>query len=142
MIGQGLAFAETAAEQHHPDQGLRSKYVNANTHEYQYAAYLEAWRRKIERIGNMNYPSDAERRSLQGRLVLEVVLNAEGGIHDILLLRTSGYKLLDDAAVRIVQRSAPFAPFPPDIRKETDLLHITRTWQFRVGVLSGVPGLH
>ena len=48
----------------------------------------------------------------------------------IRLTRSSGHALLDDAAIRIVRLAAPYAPFPKEIREETDILEITRTWQF------------
>ncbi|UCH53636.1 MAG: energy transducer TonB [Pseudomonadota bacterium] len=108
----------------------RKKYLNARTQEYKYAAYMDAWRAKVERIGNLNYPEEAKRRGLQGSLVLDVTVRADGSVGSIAVRRSSGYKLLDDAATRIVELSAPFSPFPPDIRADTDELHITRTWKF------------
>jgi protein TonB len=108
----------------------RRKHLNARTQEYRYAAYMEAWRAKVERIGNLNYPAEAKRRRLTGNLVLDVALNSDGSINGIMVSRSSGHKLLDDAAARIVEMSAPFAPFTPEMRAETDVLHITRTWKF------------
>lgn len=111
----------------------RHKAINASTQEYKYAAYLQAWRKKIERIGNLNYPDEAKRKKLFGNLMLHVAVRADGSIDDIRLVRSSGHKVLDDAAIRIVRLAAPFAPFPADIRKEVDVLDITRTWQFLSG---------
>lgn len=108
----------------------RRKAINASTQEYQYAAYLEAWRKKVERIGNLNYPDEAVRRHLSGSLVLHVAVRANGTIEQVQILRSSGHKVLDDAAKRIVRLAAPYAPFPPSIRKDVDVLDITRTWQF------------
>lgn len=108
----------------------RAKYIPARTREHKYAAYMENWVAKVERIGNLNYPEEARRRGISGELVLDVALNADGTVHSITLLRSSGHKFLDDAAIRIVQLAAPFAPFPEQIRKDTDILHIVRTWQF------------
>jgi protein TonB len=108
----------------------RRKAISASTTEYKYAAYLDAWRRKVERIGNLNYPDEARRKKLYGNLVLHVAVRADGSIADIRILHSSGAKVLDEAAIRIVKLSAPFAPFPRDIRAETDILDITRTWQF------------
>ncbi|MEA3278408.1 MAG: energy transducer TonB [Pseudomonadota bacterium] len=108
----------------------RRKAINASTREYKYASYLEAWRRKVERIGNLNYPDEAKRRKLYGNLILHVAVQADGNIARIRVLRSSGYDVLDEAAIRIVELAAPFAPFPPDIQAETDILDITRTWQF------------
>ena len=108
----------------------RRKFISASTKEYKYAAYMEAWRAKVERIGNLNYPEEARRRGLTGNLILDVALNPDGSINEIIVRRSSGHQLLDDAAIRIVKLAAPFAPFPDNIRKEADILHITRTWQF------------
>ncbi|MEJ2576452.1 MAG: energy transducer TonB [Gammaproteobacteria bacterium] len=112
---------------------VRRKAINASTQEYKYAAYLEAWRKKVERIGNLNYPEEAKRKSLYGNLMLHVAVRADGSVERIRLVRSSGHKTLDDAAMRIVELAAPFAPFPPDIRAEVDVLDITRTWQFLSG---------
>jgi periplasmic protein TonB len=108
----------------------RQRYISASTQSYRDAAYLEAWRSKIERIGNLNYPEEAKRENLSGSLILDVAINADGTVHSIELRRSSGYKLLDDAAIRIVRLAAPFAPLSKEMRKDTDILHITRTWQF------------
>src|SRR3989344_4606314 len=114
----------------------RHKFLNARTQEYKYAAYMYAWRAKVERIGNLNYPDEAKRRHLTGNLLLDVALNTDGSINEISVRRSSGQKILDDAAVRIVELSAPFAPFPPEIRADLDVLHITRTWKFNESGLS------
>lgn len=114
----------------------KHKYLNARTREYKYAAYMKAWEAKVERIGNLNYPEEARRRGLSGQLRLDVALNADGSINAIIVRRSSGHTVLDDAARRIVQLAAPFAPFPDNIREEIDVLHITRTWRFNDGALT------
>lgn len=111
-------------------QRPKRKFISASTKEYRYAAYMEAWRAKVERVGNLNYPQEARRRKLSGSLLLEVALNANGTINEIMIRRSSGEKILDDAAIRIVGLAAPYAPFPRQIRQETGILHIIRTWQF------------
>lgn len=111
----------------------RRKFISASTQEYKYASYMEAWRAKVERVGNLNYPEEARRLGLTGSLILDVALKPDGSVEQITVRRSSGNKLLDDAAIRIVKLAAPFAPFPEDIRDETDILHITRTWQFMHG---------
>ena len=108
----------------------KRRFISASTREYKYAAYMEAWRAKVERVGNLNYPEEARRRNISGQLVLDVALNPDGKINQITIRRSSGHKVLDDAAIRIVELAAPYAPFPEAIRAETDVLHITRTWQF------------
>lgn len=108
----------------------RRKFISASTKEYKYAAYMEAWRLKVERVGNLNYPDAARKRKLSGSLILDVALNKDGSINQITVRRSSGHKILDDAAIRIVKLASPYSPFPTKIREETDILHITRTWQF------------
>lgn len=108
----------------------RRTHIGARTREYRFAQYVEDWRIKIERIGNLNYPEDARRNRIFGSLVLTVSIRADGSVESIEINRSSGQPILDAAAVRIVKLSAPFAPLPPDIRKDTDILSITRTWVF------------
>jgi protein TonB len=111
----------------------RKKVITARTQEYVFAAYMDAWQRKVERIGNLNYPDEAKRQRLAGSLMLQVDLNANGTVRDVVLLRSSGEKILDDAAIRIVRLAAPFAPFTEAMREETDILQVIRTWQFLAG---------
>lgn len=110
----------------------RRKFVGARTEEYRFAQYIENWRQKIERIGTLNYP-DAARGKLYGSLVLTVSISADGNVMRIDINRSSGHKLLDDSARRIVQMASPYSPFPPEIRRDTDILEITRTWYFTQG---------
>lgn len=109
----------------------RRKAISTATREYVYANYMEAWRRKVERIGNLNYPSEARELGLFGSLILHVAVRADGSLEGIRVVRSSGHDVLDDAAIRIVELAAPFSPFPPNIKRETDVLDITRTWQFQ-----------
>lgn len=95
------------------------------------AAYLEAWIRKVERVGNLNYPDEARRRGLSGSLVLSVRLDADGQVQDIAIAQSSGEPILDQAAIRIVELAQPFAPFTDSMREQYDHLVITRTWAFR-----------
>lgn len=134
LFTNSLAMSSLSAEL---DQRLNAyakrpkrKWISVRTREYKYASYMEAWRAKVERVGNLNYPEEARRKKLSGSLLLEVALNPDGSINRILLRRSSGYRVLDEAAIRIVQLSAPFAPFPKNILQETDILHIERTWRF------------
>ncbi len=118
--------------------GERRKFINANTRDWRYAAYMQAWVSKVERIGNMNYPEEARRRKLNGSLVLSVTVRRDGSVESVAVMRSSGWLLLDQAAVGIVRLAAPFAPFTEDIAAETDVLNITRTWEFSVtGLQSG-----
>ncbi len=108
----------------------KRKHIGARTQEYRYAQYVEDWRSKVERIGNQNYPEVARRQKIYGKLTLSVSIRADGSVETVEINNSSGQRILDAAAQRIVKLAAPYAPFPPDIRKETDILSITRTWTF------------
>ena len=95
------------------------------------AFYLNSWRRKIERIGNLNYPAEARRNRLYGSLRLQVTILPDGGLKEVIVLKSSGHQVLDQAAIDIVKLAAPFAPFSDELRQTTDELLIIRTWQFR-----------
>ena len=110
----------------------RRQFIGANASEYRFAQYEEDWRNKVERVGTLNYPAEARGR-LYGNLRLEVTLRPDGSVESVRLERSSGLKALDEAAFRIVRMAAPYGAFPPDIRKDTDLLVITRTWFFGQG---------
>jgi protein TonB len=109
----------------------KKKFISANTKEYEYAAYMSAWVARVERIGNLNYPDEARRQQLHGQLVLTVALNRDGSIRSTDVIQSSGHKLLDDAAIRIVRLAAPFPPIPT--AEKVDELYVTRTWQFLPG---------
>lgn len=108
----------------------REKYVSAKAKESIYAAYIEKWRLLVERVGNLNYPEIAKQQQLQGTLVLDVAIKANGEVDKVRILQSSDVKVLDDAAERIVHIASPFDRFPEQIRKEVDVLHIVRTWEF------------
>ena len=108
------------------------KFIGARATEYRFAVYEEDWRGRIERVGTFNCPDEA-RGKLYGTLRLSVMIRPDGTVHSIDLDRSSGLKVLDEAAFRIVRMAAPFAAFPADLRKDTDLLVITRTWSFARG---------
>ncbi len=110
----------------------RKRFIGARATEYRFARYEEDWRLKIERVGTLNYPAEARGR-LYGNLRLTVTIRPDGSIESVELDRSSGLKVLDEAAFRIVRMAAPFAAFPEAIRKATDLLVITRTWFFAQG---------
>lgn len=129
MVRSPLA-AELGAEFEAGKLVPRQKFISSRTREHKYATYMEAWRARVEQVGNTNYPEEARSRRLSGDLVLDVAINPDGTIQAVDVIRSSGQKVLDDAAVRIVMMAAPFDPFPEEILKETDVIHITRTWQF------------
>ncbi|THF61950.1 energy transducer TonB [Pseudothauera nasutitermitis] len=107
----------------------RRMSIGARAREYRFAQYVEDWRQKVERVGTLNYP-DAARGKLYGSLMMTVTLRADGSVESVAVVRSSGHPVLDEAAQRIIRMAAPFAPFPPDIRQDIDLLEITRTWTF------------
>lgn len=108
----------------------KRKFIGARTKEYRFAMYVESWRQKVERIGNMNYPEAAKAQKLHGQLRMTVSIKADGSIEEIVIDKSSGSKILDEAAKSIVKIGEKYALFPPDIKKDTDILSITRTWSF------------
>jgi protein TonB len=100
------------------------------------AAYLHDWRARLEAVGNKYYPKASLRYGIYGELRLLVVIRQDGSLEDIQVLSSSGYAVLDEAAIKIVRLAAPFAPFPAELRATTDKLEIIRTWQFQENRLS------
>ena len=111
----------------------RRKHIGAQAKEYRFARYVEDWRLKVERVGNLNYPEAARRNKLYGSLILTVFIRADGSVEKVEVNRKSGQRVLDAAATKIVEMAGPYAPFPDDIRRDTDILAITRTWTFAKG---------
>ena len=106
---------------------------SASTKEAYDALYLDNWRKRIEAVGNLNYPTQASAQGIYGTLRVMVALNPDGSVSDIRILRSSGERVLDEAAVNIVRLAAPFDPFPAELRTKVDVLEIIRTWQFHRG---------
>ncbi|RLA04989.1 MAG: energy transducer TonB [Gammaproteobacteria bacterium] len=109
----------------------RKRRISAAIHRSSDALYLDSWRRKIERIGNLNYPEKAKRESIFGSLSLKVAINKNGTVSEIAIIRSSGHKVLDDSAIRIVRLAAPFSPLTDEMMVDTDILEIIRVWQFQ-----------
>jgi protein TonB len=134
LVTRSLAMARLEAQINKNNEAYeklpKRKFIGARTQEYRYAQYIEDWRSKIERIGNMNYPQQARDQKIYGKLTLTVSIRADGSVESVEISRPSGQRILDAAAMRIVKLAAPYAVFPPDISKETDILSITRTWAF------------
>jgi protein TonB len=103
---------------------------SASTAIHEDAVYLDNWRQRIERIGNMNYPEEARRQKLYGTLRVLVAILPDGGLKSIEITQSSGSKTLDDAAIRIIKLASPFQPFSTEMRKNTDVLEIIRSWKF------------
>jgi len=133
---RSLAIASLQAKLDNQQQTLSKKprtrrLTASSTRQSTDALYMNQWLREIEAIGNLNYPSEAKRKNINGSLRLMVALRADGTIHELKVLESSGHKVLDDAAKHIVRQASPFAPFSEEMRKKTDVLEIIRTWQFR-----------
>jgi protein TonB len=125
--------AQIAKEMEAYEKRPKRRFVGARAAEYRFARYVEDWRLKVEKIGNLNYPEAARANKLYGSLLLTVGIRSDGTLESVALDRSSGKKILDLAAEKIVEMAAPYAPFPPDIRRDTDILYITRTWTFAPG---------
>ena len=97
------------------------------------ALYLDGWRRRIEAIGNLNYPDAARRQKLYGSLRLLVSILPNGSIQKTEILQSSGHAVLDQAALDIVMLASPYEPFPPELSKQADIVEIIRTWRFHEG---------
>tara|TARA_R100000306_G_scaffold53756_1_gene50703 strand:+ start:60901 stop:61776 length:876 start_codon:yes stop_codon:yes gene_type:complete len=113
-----------------------TRITSASTRQTASAFYMDAWRRKLERLGNLNYPAEARRRNLEGRVRVLTSIQADGELLAVEILESSGHQVLDDTVLRIVKMASPFAPFSEAMRKETDILEIIRTFDFREEVSS------
>jgi TonB family protein len=108
----------------------RVRFISANTTDYLYKLYFDAWRQKVEKIGSMNYPKEAAKLGMFGSLRLTVSLNSDGTIKNLFINKSSGHKELDLAALNIVKLGEPYARFPAEILKNVDIINITRRWKF------------
>ena len=131
-LQQQIAQLGTEIRQSQPSaEETRIKFVDSvSAHKYVAAQYMKDWESKVERTGNLNYPEAAAKKNFSGTLTMDVGIKADGSIYSIRVSRSSGNPALDEAAKKIVRMSAPFAPLPLDIRKELDVLVITRVWKF------------
>jgi protein TonB len=134
LLAAGLEIdrleAQIAKQQEAYQKRPRRRSLGARAKAADDALYLEAWRQKVERIGNMNYPRAARNQKLYGKLQLTVSIRSDGSIEGITIDKSSGSKVLDNAAINIVKLAAPYSKFSPQMRKTTDILGITRTWTF------------
>jgi len=112
-------------------------WIAADTRESDVAVYLDSWRRKIERVGTMNFPDVARREKLSGTPVIEVTIGADGKLLQIIVRRSSGHVEIDEAAMRILKLAAPFDPFPSDLSSKHDQIRIAYEWQFLGGASQG-----
>lgn len=128
---------ETARLQTPPEQAradeLRHERVQPDTREDVLAAYVAAWLRKVERVGNMNYPEEARRRGITGAVRVEAVLRPDGTLARVEIVESSGEPILDAAAERIIRQGAPYSDFSPELRERIDRLHIPHRFVFARG---------
>ena len=135
-IARDIEMARLAAEIQLRSQQYakrpKRKFVSASTKEYAWAQYLRGWVDRVERVGNLNYPDEARRRRIGGLVVISVGVRRDGSVESTRIIQSSNIPMLDNAAIRIVQLSAPYEPLPKT-REDPDVLHVTRTWQFLPG---------
>ncbi len=122
--------AQIAKQQDEYQKRPKRRFIGARTKEASDAMYLEAWRQKVERIGNMNYPEAARNQKIYGQLRMTVSIKSDGSIEKIEIDKSSGSKVLDESAKNIVNLAAPYAKFTEEMKRNTDILGITRTWTF------------
>lgn len=108
----------------------KRKFLGARTQSAVEAEYLDSWRQRIERVGTANFPDEARRRGVFGTVMVTVAVKADGTVEHIEIDRSSGSRILDISVEKIVQLAGPFKPFPTELRKDADVLHITRNWAF------------
>lgn len=121
---------ETSREPVARSEEVREKFISVNTRESIYAEYLDRWRQRVEQVGNEHYPDAARAQRLQGSLVLEVALNADGTIRDLEVRRPSQHPVFDESALRILRLASPFSPFTDAMTQETDVLRFVYEWRF------------
>ena len=117
----------------------RRKFIGARTEGVVYAEYVDQWRQRIEKVGTQYFPEEARRRKLYGSLVMTVHIKADGSVEKIEIDRSSGSHMLDTAARRAVDLAGPFPPFPPAVRKDWDILSISRTFSYTRTDLEVLP---
>jgi protein TonB len=112
-------------------------WIAADTRESDVAVYLDSWRRKIERVGTMNFPDVARRQKFSGTPVIEVTIGSDGKLLQTVVRRSSGHAEIDEAAMRILKLAAPFDPFPGELTAKHDEIRIAYEWQFLGGASQG-----
>jgi protein TonB len=104
------------------------------------AAYLLDWRQRLEAVGNKYYPQASVRYGIYGDVRLLVVIRKDGSLEDVKVMSSSGFAVLDEAAIKVVRMAAPYSPFPAELAATTDKLEIIRTWQYIQNELSSEEG--
>lgn len=138
-LTEEIASLEASLEQDtkaYSDQPRVRRLTASSAKQSADAAYLLDWRNRLEAVGNKYYPQASVRYGLYGDLRLLVVIRQDGSLEDIQILSSSGYAVLDEAAIKIVRMAAPYSPFPDELKATTDKLEIVRTWHFQENPLS------
>lgn len=110
-------------------------WVTPDTRASKLAPYLAAWKRKVERVGNLNLPSAVRNAGLSGSPVVEVEIAANGRLQQANVRRSSGFGALDEAALTILKLASPFEPFPADLATGYSQLRFAYQWDFVAGSL-------
>ena len=118
-------------------EAMHQLWIAADTRESDVAVYLDNWRRKIERVGTMNFPDVARREKLSGTPVIEVTIGSDGKLLQTMVRRSSGHVAIDEAAMRILRLAAPYDPFPGELAAKHDQVRIAYEWQFLGGAAQG-----
>jgi protein TonB len=118
-------------------EAMQQLWIAADTRESDVAVYLDSWRRKIERVGTMNFPDVVRRQKLSGTPVIEVTIGSDGKLLQTVIRRSSGHAEIDEAAMRILKLAAPFDPFPGELTAKHDEIRIAYEWQFLGGASQG-----
>jgi periplasmic protein TonB len=133
----GMAPNDDGVQLRMRGEAKQQLWIAADTRESDVAVYLDSWRRKIERVGTMNFPSVARRHKASGTPVIEVTIGADGKLVDSAIRRSSGHAELDEAAMRILKLASPYDPFPPELAAKHDEIRIAYEWQFLDGAAQG-----
>jgi protein TonB len=133
----GMAPNDDGIELRMRGEAKQQLWIAADTRESDVAVYLDSWRRKIERVGTMNFPDVARRRKLSGTPVIEVTIGADGRLLQTLIRRSSGHAEIDEAAIRILKLAAPYDAFPAALGAKHDEIRIAYEWQFLGGAAQG-----
>jgi protein TonB len=112
------------------DANPRELITSVDTRESTIAPYLDRWKRKIETIGVKYFPEQALIEGISGSPTLEVIIGSSGQLQEVIVRQTSGSRVLDQAALEILRRAAPFDPFPEAVRLDYDTLRFAYKWQF------------
>ncbi len=116
---------------------VRELYVAVNTRQSNVARYLALWKKKIEQVGTLNFPNDEMLKGLTGNPTLEVAIRSDGALHDVRVRETSSHVRIDQSAMRIVRLASPFDPFPPEVKRDYDVMRFVYVWQFVDGARQG-----